>query len=159
MKCLTVCEPMGSAIIFGGKRIENRKRSLGYVGPVLIQAGLNLAWFTPEICQWAHERWAECPASPVLAMHAMKARMGKVIGIVWMGGAFRWEQGTPWTGAPGGFRWATGPWCHPAYGARALPTVKVRGQRGLFDIPGADLPAEYHAAADDLRQIAAERGW
>jgi hypothetical protein len=47
MRVLTVKQPWAAAIIFGGKTVENRTRSLGpYTGPVAIHAGL----------QFDHER-------------------------------------------------------------------------------------------------------
>lgn len=154
MKVLTVCEPMASALIFGGKPIENRRRPIGHVGPLLIHAGLSLDWFTPEICAWAHDRWPACPASPVRAMHEFKSGLGSVIGLLYIHAPKAMELLTP-----AERRWATGPVCLPVSEPRTLPRFKVRGNRGVFELPGRDVPDAVHAAVDDLFQIAGERGW
>lgn len=147
MKALVVCEPMASALIFGGKVIENRRRSLGHVGPVLIVAGLSLDWFTPEICAWTHERWPECPANPVGALHAFKARLGRAIGIGYMHG----PKDHGFSSAE--LQWKTGPVCHPFVDPRPITPFKVRGMQGVFTVPAAAIPPDAHAAFDELVQL------
>jgi hypothetical protein len=41
---LTVCQPWGWAIIHGPKRWENRVWQTAYRGPLVIHAGISLAW-------------------------------------------------------------------------------------------------------------------
>ena len=39
-KCLTLWQPWADLVIFGDKRVENRTWSTGYIGPMLVHAGL-----------------------------------------------------------------------------------------------------------------------
>lgn len=160
MKCLTVCEPFASALIYGGKPIENRKRPLGHVGPLLIHAGKSLAWFEPETVAWLHERWPDCPSNPIAAMHKFKANMGKVIGMVWAGRGCWFNAGHMpgwWTDRHA--EWGTGPYCIPCMGPTRVAPFDVRGQQGVFVVPALQLTDSVIQAADDLMQLATERGW
>ena len=146
MRALTVCEPFASALIFGGKNIENRQRDLRYRGPLLIHAGLSLRWFTPENCEWVNKRWSGCPANPIAAMHLFKHRLGKVIGVLYMDAPVSLEdsQKSLWR------EWATGPVCHPCLLPHPVTPFTYRGNQGVFTIPSAHLPADVIAAADDI---------
>lgn len=148
MKCLTICEPFASAIVFGGKDIENRRSRIPAAGPCIIHAGKSLAWYEPETCAWLHERWPECPEIPIRAMHRFQVRHGRAIGVAWFGEPFKFNAE-----APPESIWATGPWCLPVLGV--IPIEKpfaLRGQQGVFHIPSASLPAEVHAAVDALAE-------
>jgi hypothetical protein len=155
MKAFTVCEPMGSALIFGGKSIENRRSRQRYTGPILIQAGLSLRWFT--FSGWVNARWPGCPESPVLAMDALKHRLGKVIGVVWFDGQGAFEHKPHPSGQPWGATrhhpnpWVTGRWCHPIRHPIAVEPFPAKGMPGLFEIPNTTLPEEVHRAADAVR--------
>lgn len=153
MMALTVCEPFASALIFGGKDWENRRKSIHYTGPLIIHAGLSLDWFAEA--PWVHKRWSGCPASPLLALHEFKRRMGYAIGIVWVGAPRLPGIDSLLSPLP---MWATGPVCIPV--SHPMPfdrPFKLRGQRGRFIVPAADLPDEVIAKADDLHHLMAER--
>lgn len=160
MKAITVCEPMGSAIMFGGKPIENRKRRLPIQGAVMIHAGLSLSWFTAEVCGWLHERWPGCPSNHILAMHKFQHRLGKVIGVAYFDGGYAFDQGDPrpaWFTRDHG-RWATGPYCHRIRGVIPVKPFKATGRQGPFTIPGLSLPADVIAAAEQLDEQFKDRG-
>lgn len=154
MKALTVCEPFASALIFGGKSIENRSKPIYHVGPLLIHAGKSIEWCLPPCCQWVHERWPGCPANYVTAMDQFKGRMGHVIGLVYVRKSKPLEDPTL---TPDERKWATGPECIPCSLAVALKKpFPWRGQQGVFQIPAAALPEEVITAADDMLHIVAE---
>jgi hypothetical protein len=44
MNALSVCQPFASLIISGEKRVENRRWSTSYRGPLLIHAGKSRKW-------------------------------------------------------------------------------------------------------------------
>lgn len=155
MKCLTVCEPFASAIVFGGKCIENRQRTIGHVGPLLIHAGKSLDWFSPEGIAWLHDRWDGCPANPVRAMHEFKPRMGKVIGMVYACAPANPDNLTELQRP-----WFTGPVGIPVLGASAIQIpFGVRGQQGVFTVPASELSDLVIELADDLCHVAAEGDW
>lgn len=151
MYALTVCEPFASALIYGGKLIENRRRPIGMTGPLLIHAGKSLDWFAPEHTEWLHARWPDCPASPVAAMHKFKRNMGKVIGMLWAGRPLSRDVLSPQQ-----FRWGTGPVCIPCSFPAPVTPFNLRGQQGIFIVPAASLTQEIHDKADDIRMMAAE---
>jgi hypothetical protein len=55
---LTVIQPWTSAIMLGGKDIENRSRHTSHRGPLLIHAGCAVDWLAPD------HAWTELPESP-----------------------------------------------------------------------------------------------
>lgn len=143
MKCLVVCEPFASALIFGAKDPENRSRRLPLFGPTLILAGKSLDWFTGDLCRWTHERWPACPPSAILALHAFKHRMGKIIGAVDFGEPYDFDPRAEGATLP--TPWATGPACHPALDRCAFTKpFNWRGQQGVFTVPAAQIPDECH---------------
>lgn len=149
---LTVCEPFGSGIVFGGKDVENRGRRIRLTGPLLIHAGKGLKWFC--FADWLHDRWPECPLSRVAAMDKFKPRLGMVLGLVWFAGDEAFEHVA---GEPHENRWATGPWCHPVRHARPIDPFPAQGARGLWMIPNAQLPQAVHDAADQIRRLETDR--
>lgn len=152
MKACTVCEPMGSALVFGGKDIENRRRFIGLRGVTIIHAGLSLRWF--EASAWVHERWKGCPASPVLAMDRFKPRMGKAIGLVFFGDPF---EIPPADGEKADRRcmskWATGPVCYPVLArAEFSDPFPLRGNRGVWVADRRRITDEAWKLADQVEE-------
>lgn len=140
---------MGSALIFGGKDVENRRRPTSLWGPTIIQAGKSLEWFTPEICAWTHERWPECPEQHVRAMHEFNARRGMAIGVVYFDRGWDHERQAP----PARFarsRWITGRYCYPILEARPITPFRLRGQQGPYTVPAAECPQEVLDIADEM---------
>jgi hypothetical protein len=154
VKALTVCEPMASALIFGGKDVENRQRLIGLRGVVIIQAGKSLSWYQPDICDWTHRRWKDCPANHVGAMHKFQRRHGMAIGLCYFGDPFKIRVDGP-KGLPvvqPHSRWATGPVCYPVLGEIEIEPFPLCGSRGVFTVPAADIPAAVLEAAEQLEE-------
>lgn len=157
MRALTVCEPFASALIFGGKDIENRTRPIAVHGPTIIQAGKSLEWYTNELCEWLNARWPECPANPTAAMHKFQTNHGKAIGVLWFGDGFDFgsreqKDRVRW------HRWATGPWCIPVLGTPIpVKPFPLRGQQGPYIVPASQLPADVIAAAEKLSAAITQR--
>lgn len=151
MRCITVCEPFASALIYGGKDPENRKRALPIVGVTLIHAGKSTDWMTGPLCQWVHERWTLCPSSPLMALYKFRPRMGMVIGAVDFGSAYEFEQQDP--GAVRRTPWETGPACHPVVDRVAFAKpFPVRGMQGAFTVPAANIPILAMAEIEELAE-------
>jgi hypothetical protein len=150
MRALTVCEPFASALIFGGKDIENRQQRIAVHGPTIIQAGKSLDWYTDELCDWVHTRWNECPWNRVTAMHKFGQNHGKAIGVLWFGegGDLEYAKRMGWD-----LKWATGPFCLPVCGrAIAIKPFPLRGQQGPFTVPWESLPEDAQAAVNKLTE-------
>lgn len=137
LKCLTVCEPWASAIIFGSKRHENRTWTTSHRGPLLVHAGMNRSWLGAMHDPRTRRLFEDCGR-----MLAREEHFGKIIGLVEITAVDRPED----VDSP----FATGPYCWRVEKPRAFRTpIRMRGQQGLFDVTvDADLRAAIDNAVD-----------
>ena len=159
MKCITVCEPFASALLFGGKDVENRKHRLGISGITLIHAGQSLDWFTPQALGYLHERWPACPFYLLQALHLFRPRMGKIIGAVEFGEPYDFDPSKP-TGPEfdPASRWATGPVCHPVLDREPFAEpFPWRGYQGAYIVPASAIPEPAMAAIERVEARAHAR--
>jgi ASCH domain len=82
IRCLTVWQPYASAIIFGGKDVENRVWGTRYRGCLLIHAGMGVDWKAPAMA-WTAAGLTPPPAGR-LDRRAWLASLprGRIIGTV-----------------------------------------------------------------------------
>jgi len=145
-----------------GKRVENRSWPLppSMVGKwCLIHASKNPGSAT----HMSKELWRELLAAdrictqtriiglePVDQVHippACELDFGGIIGVVKWGTPVHGIEGTPSASAEIvavlNSAWFCGPWGWPTLDAKPLPFVPWRGGPGFFNVPLAELPAEY----------------
>jgi hypothetical protein len=143
MKAITICQPYASLVVgyFDSghfcpprKRVENRKWSLGYRGPLLIHAGKSREWLNLD-------ESGEYDESYDIPLRAMP--FGAIVGQVDLLGAFRKPlrgdipqaaiERWPWLAE---HEHVEGPCClvldHPCLLSEPIP---YSGLPGLFDIP------------------------
>jgi len=133
MKCLTVCQPFATALVYGCKDVENRTRKLGHVGPVLIHAGLSRKWLNQIKADDQLSRrlsWLMGIAGSAVTDETF----GCVLGVVDMMKPCSPED-------LGDNNWASGPVCHPTCNAMVFTQPFAwRGALHLFEVPD-DEPA------------------
>jgi len=129
LKCLSVNQPYASAIIAGGKDIENRTWAASYRGPLLIHASANVARLRDDVLGWVRERCPGCPAD------AADFTLGKVIGIVTLDNCVDIASRAL-------SRWAEGPVRWLVSRPVALPAFPARGKPGLFEVDEREIPGE-----------------
>jgi prepilin-type processing-associated H-X9-DG protein len=141
MKCISICQPYASAIIFGPKRVENRTWTTRHRGRLLIHAGKSNAW-------WADGSRAVRELWPDYGVERFEHELrGCIIGFVELIHCTQWSPANAARLGP----WAFGPWCwelaNPVMFGTAIP---YRGSMGLFDVP-LDVVGE-EIAKHDRRQ-------
>lgn len=132
MKCLTVCQPFATALVYGVKCVENRARKIGHEGPVLILAGRSRRFMglLEDGEQGARLRYLMGITSAAIT----DERFGQVIGVVdLMKPCEVLDMGDD--------PWATGPVCHPTCNAMVFTQpFDWRGALHLVEVPD-DEPA------------------
>lgn len=121
-RALSIRQPWAWAILYGGKRIENRTWYTSYRGPIFIHAGLTV------------DRDAfEGLADVILAVPAPRppAVCGALVGIATIVDCVQAHS------VPAHMRdWVTGPWCLVLDDVVSLTTPRpLRGSLGLFPVP------------------------
>lgn len=118
VKALSVRQPWASAIVYGGKNIENRSWSTKYRGPLLIHAGATRCRDEEEdaeefIIRIIGKVWKFLPN-----------QYGGIIGVVDLVDVVE-SSSSPWFVGP--FGWVL-------ENPRPLPFVPMKGRLGLFDV-------------------------
>jgi len=131
MKCLTVCQPFATALVYGVKDVENRPRKIGYVGPVLIHVGLSRKWLNQIKADDQLSRrlsWLMGIAGSAVTDETF----GCVLGVVDLMKPCPPED-------LGDNNWASGPVCHPCCNAMVFTRpFPWRGALHLFEVPDDD---------------------
>lgn len=122
MKALSIRQPWAAAILYAGKRIENRTWYSGFRGEFLLHAGqtfdrdtdLDFGGNLPDNAD---------PYSPV--------NRGALLGVATITACI------PVSAVPHDQRrWAIGPWCFVLANVRAFAQpIPYKGRLGFFDIP------------------------
>jgi hypothetical protein len=124
LRALSIRQPWAWAILYGGKRVENRSWYTAYRGPIYLHAGLQV------------DRGAEDGlADVILAVPEPRppAYRGAVLGIAEL------VDCVPISEVPAGQQdWSVGPWCFILEGVRALERpVAAKGALGIFTLEAA----------------------
>ncbi len=131
MKALSIQQPWAWAILYAGKRVENRTWHSRYRGPVLIHAGLKVD--KDSIEDLALEIAAVPEPRPI-------AYRGGIVGTATVVDCVR-SDAVP-VGQEG---WANGPWCFVLDDVRPLEKpIPLKGALGFFDVPLEVLDALRH---------------
>ena len=124
MKCLSIRQPWASAIIYGGKDIENRTWTTKYRGLLLIHAS---ATFTLDDLQdyedFVKERFGPKHQSP-FSVSTLSDHSGGIIGLVTLTDIVTEHKS----------RWFVGPYGWVLSDPQPRLFVPYRGQLGLFDV-------------------------
>lgn len=132
MKVLTICQPYAAAIIFGPKRIENRKWYCSHRGPLAIHAGKSRKW----LGTLSDEEKADWPQ-----WNDTELVFGAIIGVVTVTECHdfaRKQYDNPW---------ACGPYCIELWSPRVvLPTVAMPGKLGLWEVDETKIPDLHYYA-------------
>jgi len=112
---LSVRQPWAWLIVSGFKDIENRPRRTHYRGPLLIHAGLSLAYYTEENIAWIRKRFGVCVPGEL--------DTGGIVGVVDVMDCVERHR-SKWF-EPGGFGYVL---ANP----RRLPFRACKGQLNLF---------------------------
>jgi hypothetical protein len=123
MRAITLWQPWAWAVIYAGKDVENRPRSLGYTGEIAIHAGLKLD------DAWAADRILTITGHALINRDLWPSR-GCIIGVVdivlWRRSIEK-EPSSPWE---------FGPWCALLRNPRPIACpVPVRGYQGTWTVP------------------------
>ncbi len=122
MRAITLWQPWAHAVIHLGKDVENRPRSLGYVGEIAIHAGLGLD------DEWAFDR-IHAITGRWLINHDFWPERGCIIGMVEI---ISWHRLQEVKASP----WAFGTWCALLRNPRPIERpVLVRGYQGTWTVP------------------------
>lgn len=128
---LSIRQPWAWAVLYAGKRVENRSWHTTYRGLVYLHAGLVVDYHAVDELA---EVIGQVPAPRPVAY------CGALIGVATLSDCVR-----PNDVADDQIPWASGPWCFVLEGVHALACpVPLRGQLGLF---GVDPTAELQALA------------
>jgi hypothetical protein len=137
MKALSVQEPWATAIIWGGKNIENRTRRLPYRGPLAIHATKPPNTMKLMVDAEAVARISHLPFSMI--MDRAKAGIGHLIGTVELIGMIdETEKGQFGKSPPGiglSSPWFSGPVGYMLRFPEPCEPVPCKGQLGLFEVP------------------------
>lgn len=143
MKALTVCQPYAELISRGEKRIENRRWSTDYKGPLAIHAGQSRAWL---------RTYSPLPEGMVF---------GAVVAVVRLVACVRLSLVEPWLdftnqgreqyGWIVGDNHAEGPWLWIIEDARRVQPIPCSGQRRLWEWT-PDRPVEFLSSTFQTRQ-------
>jgi ASCH domain len=111
---LSIRQPYASAVIWGGKSIENRSRATSFRGPLLVHAGLR-----------TDPAWEKSPMADRLARldPDLVAVRGAIIGEVELTGCIR-DSDSPWA-IPGMWHWLL-------EDAVPIDPIPLRGRLGLW---------------------------
>jgi hypothetical protein len=145
MKCLTVCQPFASAIVYGAKDFENRNWSTNYRGPMLVHAGMNKSFM--------HVLKSPRNVELFQSVYMRDLPFGEIIGMVEIVSVHNLED--EFIDSP----WATGPFCWKVAKPMVFrKPVPLRGLLGLFEAPespellaaidSAETPAEARKRRD-----------
>jgi hypothetical protein len=148
VKALTICQPYAELIVVGDKRVENRKWSTRYRGPLVIHAGMSRAWLTLKKQPPTYEGGPDMSYDVPSGIYLDAMDFGAIIGTVDMidclhideieSGAC--DERYDWIRA---HAHSNGPWCHVYANARRLPKpIPYRGKQGFFNVPGELLEAQ-----------------
>lgn len=136
MRACTLWNPWAWAVISAGKDVENRPRSLGYVGEVAIHVGLNwdvsrvkedLLYVSDAMKACGHPSGGVVRDNPITMGAMLHRQRGHVIGVVEI---VRWlplhRVSSPW---------AFGPWCAVLRNPRPITEpIRVRGYQGVWTL-------------------------
>jgi len=126
MKAITVRQPWASAIIWGGKNVENRSWPTDYRGPLVIHAAKKLSpSFEVEFCKSLGIDYAEAAAL-----------RGHVLGMVDLVDCVELDHEKV-----RGNKWAKGHWCWILKNPRPLAPVACAGRLKLWDFALAEAAA------------------
>ena len=139
MKAITVKQPWASAIIWGGKDVENRTWSTKYRGPLAIHAGSgSFTDFDPY--KWIRLTVGPSVLGEIRQYHRVR---GSVLGVVDLIGCVR-EYDSPWA-MPGCWHWVL------AYPRAFVSPLPMRGKLGLWTIPMVAHQIEALKTASDFK--------
>jgi hypothetical protein len=141
---LTVQQPYASAIMVGGKDIENRTRTTSYRGPILIHTSKSTERLmgNEHVDPWMLERW------PAARTYPFDNYLGRVIGIATLWDAVDGPEGL----GP----WAEGPVCYRLRARFLLPPFPLQGMPGIFSID-LDAVPNHKGARDFVRAYASSK--
>jgi hypothetical protein len=124
IKCLTVCQPWGWAIVNAGKRVENRTWYTHYRGPLAIHAGRSKTWWQRgvndlEVMGLEPPAWSDVDK-------------GVIVAVAELVECYTIEDHRRYGGCD---PFATGPYCWVLDRVRPLRRpVPLTGSQGLYSI-------------------------
>lgn len=172
MKCLTICQPYAHLIMLPddddrAKRVENRRWSTDYRGPLLIHAGKSRNWLELDDTGKRDEEY-DIPLSDMT--------FGAIVGVAQLVGVFQFEKDWsevynrevlmipdwasrkwPWLMC---HQHVEGPFCWVLRECRRFTEpIPYRGAQGLFDVPKEVVAVELGKAAtlSAIEQVHRER--
>lgn len=139
MKALSVRQPWASAIMHGGKRIENRAKwkNCHYRGPIYIHAAKTwVGRYVDEALTWMRERnlWPERNTFQYYEYGAIIGR-ADIVDVIFPGGAASYSPTKM-----GSHRLAEDPWYMGGFAlvldnVHPVVTTPCKGMLGLFEVP------------------------
>ncbi|MFI5296511.1 MAG: hypothetical protein ACHREM_00315 [Polyangiales bacterium] len=142
MRGLSLRQPWADAVVFGGKRIENRLKwtNSHFRGPFLIHASTGMTGREyEEVVGFVTER--DLPWRPP-PQHELAARMGGIIGVATVVGVVRRGEdprlaiALPESEKDVQYRWWMGMFALILSDVRPTPFVPCTGRLGFFRVPG-----------------------
>lgn len=120
-RALSIRQPWTWAILYAGKRVENRSWPTCYRGPIYLHAGMQVDWDSLDDLELVIRR-VPGPRPP--------AYRGALVGTADLVACVRPDEVDP-----DQVSWAVGPWCFVLENVRALAApIPMHGARGLFKI-------------------------
>jgi hypothetical protein len=130
IRALTLWQPWASAVIIGGKDVENRTWSTGYRGPLVIHAAKRkpttreLVSFTDMLMDFVCDDREAGAALAVKILRHAETRRGGIVGRVQVVDCVDDHDS----------RWFGGPHAMVLADPEELPFKEVVGQRGFFGV-------------------------
>lgn len=120
-RALSIRQPWAWAILYAGKRVENRTWATPYRGRLFLHAGLSVDWASVADLE------EEIRAVPEPRPAAVR---GAIIGTAELVACVR-----PAQVEPAQRKWVAGPWCFLLENVEALATpIPYRGNLGIFPV-------------------------